>query len=547
MATSRLPSLSLADRRIDLASAARVGWRTWPSLLAGITALGIVVWTAWRAGGYFPPSYLAAGAVAYLVLAVVLVARPPHYLISTQALVSLAGLALFAVWSGLSARWSPAPAVAVMDMQRNLAYVAIFGLAIIAAGSGRLARQLVWATMAVLVAIVIAGLLSRLYPGLVFDPVAEEEYRLGYPFSYWNAYGVVATMAGVLALGLAADPRSAVPLRALAAGCSVVTIAAMYMSLSRGAWLALAVGLVALVALGAQRGSLLLSAAVVGPLSALAIATAHSYPALLLDPARAPGQVAAGHRFGPQLLTLALIAIVAQGVIAAGRASPNLMQAMRRVLRPLLLGAVISAVLLATFVYLVKTSAVERRTADVLVAVNRWTERQWNDFNRPTTVGPTGTARLTSAKGTRSDQYRVAIDGLQANPLRGDGAGGFEVRWMKERRLDETVRNAHSLYHETLGELGLVGFGLLVLFFGSIVVAVLRARLRPGALSRPQAAAVGAALAAWLAHNGFDWDWEMVAVTSPGLILAAAVLPYGRRSLSSSGAGTLRSAGGIRS
>lgn len=490
------------------------------------------MWTAWSAGGYFPSSYLTAGVVAYAVLAVVLVVRPPHYALSTQALLAIAALALLAIWSGLSARWSLAPDVAVAEMQRNLVYAGVFGLAVIGAGSGRLARQLVWGTLCALLVIAVGGLLSRLYPDVVRDTIPQAVaagYRLGYPFGYWNAFGAVCAMGTVLALGLAADPRSRVTLRAAAAGASVLLATAMYLSLSRGAWLALGAGILVLALLGSERLSLLLSAAIVGLFSLLAIAQVASFPALVEEATRPPGQLASGHEFGPQLLVLVGLAAVTQGVIAAGRASPNLMQALRRVFRPLIIGAGIVAVLIVAGVYAVKTAAVERRSAQALVTANAWVERQWDEFNRPTIFSQEGSARLSSARGTRSDYYRVALNGLRAHPLRGDGGGSFEVRWNRERRVDETVRNAHSLYHETLGELGLVGFGLLAFFLGSIVFAAVRSRLRPGALSRSQTAAVGAALAVWLAHNAFDWDWQMVAVTAPGLILAATLLPSGRR------------------
>jgi O-antigen ligase len=109
--------------------------------------------------------------------------------------------------------------------------------------------------------------------------------------------------------------------------------------------------------------------------------------------------------------------------------------------------------------------------------------------------------------------------------------------------VDETVRNAHSLYHETLGELGLIGFGLLALFLGSVIFAAVRSRLRPGGLTRSQTAAVAAALAVWLVHNAFDWDWQMLAVTAPALILAAALLPYGRRTEGAGGPGSRPSSG----
>src|SRR5439155_12668808 len=114
--------------------------------------------------------------------------------------------------------------------------------------------------------------------------------------------------------------------------------------------------------------------------------------------------------------------------------------------------------------YVVKADAIEGRADRGLRSASHFVSRQWQDFLRPTTGVQQGRARLTNAKGTRSDLYRVAFDGFEAHPLRGDGAGGFPVRWMAQRHVYEQVRNAHSLELETLGELGAVG-GLLLLAF----------------------------------------------------------------------------------
>lgn len=508
--------------------------RAWPSLVAGATAIGIVLALAWRAGGYFPPSYLSAGAVAFGVLGVLLVVRPPHYEISTHALVAFGGLAALAVWTGLSSRWSSAPDAALAEMQRSLVYVGLFGLALIAAGSGRLAPHLMWSVLLATLVVVAAGLISRFYPDVLGTPAAPSDglsaYRLGYPLGYWNVYGALAAFGGVLALGLAADPRSAVVLRALSAGAVVLFATGMYLSLSRGAWLAMVVGLVALVALGAHRGSLLVTAAVVVPVTVSAIVRLQSYPALVDDPAKGAGQLASGHRFAPQLLVLVALVVVAQAVIAAGRASENLMQALRRVFRPLIAGTLAIAALATVGLYAVKASAVEGRAAKALQSGDRWVGRQWRDFLRPTTFSESGRARLTTSRGTRSDLYRVAVDGFEERPLVGDGAGAYEYRFMRTRDVPEKVRNAHSLYLETLGGLGLVGAALLLLFVGSLIAAAVRARVRPGGLARSQAAAAGAACAVWFAHSWVDWDWQMPAFTGAALILAATLYPYGRRS-----------------
>jgi hypothetical protein len=503
---------------------------SWPSLVALAVTCFVLVRLAWSAGGYFPPAYLSAGAIAFAALAVLVAVRVPHWRLSTEALVGMGALAGLTAWTALSSDWSLAPEQALLDFQRDLLYVALFGLALLAAGSGRQARLVVWAALAFVLVVAGAGLLSRFYPHLLHAAEDREGivgYRLSYPLSYWNAYGGLAAMGAILGLGLAADPRTPVPLRALSAAATVVLWVAMYLSLSRGAWLAVFAGLVVLVALGAHRGSLLLTSAVVGGAAVIATLRLRGYPVLVDRPG--PGQASAGGHYAPQLIALTVAAGAVQWVLAAGRASPNLMQALRRTLRPIAMVLGGALLLLALVGYLVKSSEVEGHTDTALRDTGSWVSRQWRDFLQPTTKLEHGTARLTSARGTRSDLYRVAIDGFQDHPVRGDGSGSFEYRWARERRVDEKVRDAHSLELETLGELGLVGGLLLLAFLGSVIHAAVRARIRPAALSRGQAAAVGAACAVWIAHSAVDWDWQVPALTGPAIVLAATLFPYGRR------------------
>ena len=57
--------------------------------------------------------------------------------------------------------------------------------------------------------------------------------------------------------------------------------------------------------------------------------------------------------------------------------------------------------------------------------------------------------------------WKVALRTFADHPLIGVGSGGFQAEWLRERPFREPVRDAHSLYLETLAELGLVGFALL--------------------------------------------------------------------------------------
>ncbi len=120
--------------------------------------------------------------------------------------------------------------------------------------------------------------------------------------------------------------------------------------------------------------------------------------------------------------------------------------------------------------------------------------------------------------GDRAWYWHVAWQEASEYPLAGRGAGTFELAWLEEQPIPVSVVDAHSLYLETLGELGLVGLGLLALALAPPLVAVFR-----GA-GRGVGAAAAGGYVAFLFHAGVDWDWELPAVTVAGLLCGAAIL-----------------------
>lgn len=345
-------------------------------------------------------------------------------------------------------------------------------------------------------------------------------------------------MGVVLAVGLAADRSAHAAPRAAAAAGGVVLGCVLYLSLSRGAWAALVAGAVVLTLFAPHRRAYLGSAGVIGGALVIAIGVLAGEPALVDDPAVGGGQEAAGDAVWPVLALVALAAAGAQTLLATARvprAFRPLDQGVRRRARrlaPFAAGALVVAFAVG---YAVAGDRMEGRAAAVVVDVRDTANDQWDDFLAASNYGAQGADRLTSTRGTRSDLYRVAIDGFEAAPLRGEGAGAFEYRWIRDREVTEKVRDAHSLYLETLSELGIVGAALLVLFLASLVTAALRSRLRPRAISRSQCAAVTAACAVWAVHAAVDWDWQMPALTGAALVLSAALFPYGLRSAPAAG------------
>jgi hypothetical protein len=135
-------------------------------------------------------------------------------------------------------------------------------------------------------------------------------------------------------------------------------------------------------------------------------------------------------------------------------------------------------------------------------------------------IGAGAAVVRTGAKEPRASYFHVAWhDEVRPHPILGSGAGTFGTYWIRYGKPLQYggALDAHSLYLETLAELGPIGLLLLL--------AMLLAPLR-GTMARRHAPYLPAALgayAAFLVHAGLDWDWEMPAVVVTALCCAGAV------------------------
>ena len=89
--------------------------------------------------------------------------------------------------------------------------------------------------------------------------------------------------------------------------------------------------------------------------------------------------------------------------------------------------------------------------------------------------------RLFNLSGSgRLVQWRVAWRAYEHEPVLGSGAGTYEQSWNELRPTPYKVRDAHSLYLETLAEVGPVGLGLLLARSIPVLWPRSRARRPPG-------------------------------------------------------------------
>jgi tetratricopeptide (TPR) repeat protein len=146
-----------------------------------------------------------------------------------------------------------------------------------------------------------------------------------------------------------------------------------------------------------------------------------------------------------------------------------------------------------------------------------------HSFEAPPVRGARLSGRVFSLSSNgRIDLWRAAWHQFESRPLLGGGAGSYEQYWRQHRPSSLDVRDAHSLYLETLAELGLVGFALLVALLAAPLLALRSRRL-------PLVPAALGAYVAFLVHAGIDWDWEMPAITLAGFACGAAALVAARR------------------
>src|SRR5438270_2999224 len=373
-------------------------------------------------------------------------------------LAMLGSFAAFVAWVVVSSTWSSSTERSILEAQRDLVYLG--GLvAVLLVARGRPVAEL-------LVAVCGAALVTSAF-GLTdfFFSARGPGARLSEPLGYPNALGLVAGIGALLATALATHARSRLA-RAVAAACLVVFVVTIFFTYSRGSWISLAIGLAALVAADPRRIALLRTVAAVAPAVGVAVwLEAHTHAGSLLA-----------------LETVVLAGAAAGSTVAAWRISPG---------RGVSIAA--AALLLA-----VPATAVARHSA------------------RP----PSG--HHPTAFSGRSPLWRAAWHDWEAHRLLGSGAGTFEQFWLAHRRTSANARDAHSLYLETLAELGPPGLALLLATLALPLLAAARVR------SHPFVPAALAAYLAYLVHAAGDWDWEMPAATLLGLFCAAALLLAGR-------------------
>lgn len=492
--------------------------RGWKDRLAETAAFGacagIVIAYALPGGAYDVVVRQEYGFVVWTVLAAgFATGLLPRTRPARQTLAVLAALCAYTAWTGASFAWTQSAERTTTELVRAVDYL---GLSVLLASVIDRARWRSAATglgagaMVVCCLSVASRLIPSAFPANAIESVLGID-RLSYPFGYWNAVGTWGAMSVAIGLGWSSADSSTLR-RVIALGATPVAGTMLYLSYSRAGLAALALALVLIVGLGPRRWTALFHVGLAGFGTALTIAVIRDHAQI----ANGTGTAGAGAVIATLLIACALCAGGAW-VLTVTRIDRA------RLRRPLARGLGTIAAVIAVLA----AAAVGPHLAG----------RAWHEFRhtKAPAQGANPTQRLTTLAGSRYSLWAVALRTFERQPLTGTGAGTYEFDWNRDGSTDEFVLNAHSIWFETMAEIGAPGLAAIAAFAIAAVALLLRVRLKARRRSSQAAAnACLAVFAVFLLSASVDWMWQMTAVTVlalGGLVVSSLRLTRGRLQL----------------
>ena len=431
-------------------------------------------------------------------------------------------LLVLGLLTAASIGWAPDQGRAFTKTIQVAALVGTFALVLLASNRGS-ARG--WGSGIVLglFLIVLLGALGRFFPGLGDDTqltrdLAGTEGRLSWPLGYWNAMGGLSAMAAIGLLWFWANGLSRY-VRAIAVASIPLVVLVLFLTSSRGGFVALATGALLVLALGPGRRVMAggLAAGLAGGAVLSFLAT--RMPALL----KAEDVPAAGT---DGLILLGATVLVA---IAIGVGGYLLDPRLRRI---------------GPFQPRAWKYGLAIAFAAVVLFALEPAERI-GDFASTPSAPPgeetTTTDHLLSTSGSgRVQIWEQATAALGDEPVRGIGAGGFETYYLTNRGVDWIARHSHSFPLQVGAELGVVGLLLLLAFLTTTITVGFRKWRIGRATSTVQLASVaeaerhppwqlislfGGISLAGIVSMSVDWSAEFPVVS--GGVLACLALVIG--------------------
>lgn len=432
-----------------------------------------------------------------------------------------AGLAFFGLfaaltaWSGLSMVWSVEPDRSWEYFNRSAVYAAFAVVGLLVAATPAALERVAAAAAVLFGAVVVWALAGKVVPDLF--PDGERIARLRDPLGYWNALALVAAVAALLGVWIASRAGLDRWLRAAGALLVFLSTVALLLTYSRGGVVVATVVVAAFVAVAQEQLQAAL-AVVVGGLPGLAVAAwAFTQDGIAKDGQSYDDRLADGLQLGGALVVGAAIVVAASLLLLRYEASHA--GRLWRPQRKHWTAAGAAAALCAVVAVLVASGG----------DPGGWIRRGFDEFTTPTVGDASTAARFGElSSNSRWDWWVESWDVFEEHPVRGSGAGAFDVARRPVRRNIIVVMEPHSLPLQFLAETGVVGLVLLLGVLGFGVAACVSGVRRLRGTERTAATALALAALAYLLHALVDYDWDFVALTGPTVLIVGLLIGAGR-------------------
>lgn len=410
---------------------------------------------------------------------------------------------IVALLTALSIGWSLDPDSSWLEAHRTLSYLAAFG------GTLALVRVIPHRWGAVLGGIALAcvivcgwALLTKVFP----DVFAEGEVaaRLRAPFGYWNATGLMAALGVPPLVWLGSRRAGHAALNALAHPGIGLLIVTMMLAYSRGALLALALGLAAWFAVVPLRLRGAITLIVPSVAAAGVLAWAFSADQLTREDLEPFQRVDAGHALGLLLGAMLALLLVAGLAIGFWQATRTPTDRVRRLAGRAIIGALGLAAVAAVIGFAAAPGGIGGQISE-----------SWKKMTDPMASTPANTPnRLITSGSVRARYWDEGFKIHAGEPWLGTGAGSYGTARQFFRTASLDVQHAHGYVVQTLSDLGWAGLIASLAALGAWLAAAagvlgLRRRDRglPWDAERVGLATLGTVVLVFGIHSGIDWTW----------------------------------------
>jgi hypothetical protein len=458
----------------------------------------LMVWLSFNAGGFFAKeAAVAAFVLLFALLLWVTLSESPFGRSTASLTLAVGALALLGAWILVSAVWSDSPARSLLEFDRLLIYLSILLLFGLCTRGERDLRWLVRSIALAASAVSVAAFESHINSGVWLHP-AGKVLRLDYPITYWNAVALMAAVAIVLNFSMTSSEAEPRWLRVAAAVPLPVLPCVLLFTLSRAVIAAAAISVLLFVVLGRPRALVTGLIAIVPPTAVATVATYRS-PLLSSSDSLHGSLVDKAHELGLLVLACVVAAFLLRLILLPVDDRLAAITIGSRVRRSAGIVAMITAVAAVGVAWF---------GLDVPGKLSS----QYHRFVSNDNVRSSSARKRLSDPGNndRLHIWGTALNQFKATPVKGTGAGTFELTWFRKRPVNTRFSEGHSLYLESLSDLGIVGCVLVVIALLAMLVSI-ATRIRGP--DRVLYASVFAAAVMWALHAGVDLDWEMPAAS----------------------------------